>query len=232
MHQQLLQCFIFWLVAKCYQRLNMNLSSFHHLPHPRSGSESRSCEFSIARSKFFFNTQKLVVFRKTFRSARGTCLDLSGAETNSQVGNVGIFGFSGSVRRHDTPSSLFGLDHGGNRFTDGSNLVHLEQQTCARLFRDGTFDFLNVSDCQIVAHNLECVRILCCELGPAFPVIFIKGIFDGHDREICGQTLIKVTKFFSRNDVSIILSIQNERERCKITVRKKVHGVEGTKKSS
>lgn len=58
------------------------------------------------RAEFLFDTQKLIVLGKTLRTAGSTCLDLAGAQTDDNIGDRGVFGFTGSVRHHDTPTSV------------------------------------------------------------------------------------------------------------------------------
>jgi len=84
-------------------------------------------------TELLLDTEKLVVLGNTLRSAWSTGLDLTGLKTNSEVGNVGRLGLTGSVRGHDTPavglSELNSLDRLGN----GTNLVDLRVRYAPRV---------------------------------------------------------------------------------------------------
>ena len=90
------------------------LCSLLGLSHPGGRSEAFPGVDSVAGAKFLFDAKELIVLGQTLRSARSTGLDLAGAETNGKVSNVCVFGFSRSVRSHDTPSSFLGLNDGGD----------------------------------------------------------------------------------------------------------------------
>lgn len=48
-------------------------------------------------AKLFFDAEELVVFGNTIGSGHGTSLDLAGVESNDEVSDGGIFGFTGTV---------------------------------------------------------------------------------------------------------------------------------------
>jgi hypothetical protein len=66
------------------------------LTHPAWLTETLSWVLGFA-SKLLVNTKQLVVLGQTFSTARSTRLDLSGAESDSEIGNVGILCLSTTV---------------------------------------------------------------------------------------------------------------------------------------
>lgn len=67
-------------------------------------------------------------------------------------------------------------------FSDGTNLVDLEQQTVAGLFLHCPLNTLWVGYCQVIAHNLD--PYIGCELRPGSPIILVKWVLNGnHCRE-------------------------------------------------
>ena len=48
-------------------------------------------------AEFFFDSHQLVVLGDTVSTAHGTCLDLAGVDTNYEVSDCSIFGFTGTV---------------------------------------------------------------------------------------------------------------------------------------
>lgn len=79
----------------------------HSLGHPRGLSESHAWKDSRI-SQLLFNTEQLIVLGRTFTSAGSARLDLARAETNGEISNAIVLGFSRTVRGHDTPTILFG----------------------------------------------------------------------------------------------------------------------------
>lgn len=130
------------------------------LAHPRRLSKVLAGINGVAGAELLFNAQQLVVLGKALGSARGTRLDLTGAQTNGEIGNVRVFRLARSVARHDAPTGFLGLDHGGDGFRDRSDLVHLEQQTGASSFVNGAANLFNVRHGQVVTDHLECSAVL------------------------------------------------------------------------
>merc|ERR1719189_2961231 len=92
------------------------------------------------------NTHQLVVLGVAVRPARSTCLDLSAAKANSNVGYGGVLSLSRAMGAHDTPTILLAHLHSGNRLRESANLVYLQEQRIACLLLDGCFDALCVGD--------------------------------------------------------------------------------------
>ena len=60
-------------------------------------------------AELFFNTQDLIVFCQTLRSAWCTSFDLTSGEGDDQVGNECVFGFTGSMGDHGSPAVILGV---------------------------------------------------------------------------------------------------------------------------
>jgi len=125
-------------------------------------------------AQFFLNTKDLVVLGETFGTAWGSGLDLSGSKTNNKVSNEGIFGFSGTVRDHCSPSTLLSKKMGIDGLGNGTDLVYFQEETVAGLLLNSGSNTLGVGDSQVVTDNLNwgCSG----DSGPGLPVILVKGI--------------------------------------------------------
>lgn len=55
-------------------------------------------------AKLLLDTQNLVILGQTFRTAGRSSLNLTGRETNDQVGDKRILCLSGTMRNHRTPA--------------------------------------------------------------------------------------------------------------------------------
>mmetsp|Transcript_4815 Transcript_4815/g.12106 ORF Transcript_4815/g.12106 Transcript_4815/m.12106 type:complete len:204 (-) Transcript_4815:866-1477(-) len=176
--------------------------------HPRSRAESRTSIIGILSTKLLLDPQKLVVLGQPLRTARRSSLDLSGAQPHGQVCDVRILRLPAPMARHDAPAGLLGLLHGIDGLRDGPYLIHLEQQTCARLLVNRAINLFNVCHRQIVTDNLECRLILRGELGPVFPVILVERVLNCNDGVVRRKTLVEVAQLRSGNDVPIVLEVE------------------------
>jgi hypothetical protein len=77
-------------------------------------------------SKLFLDTEKLVVLGQTLRAAGSTSLDLTGTETDDDIGNGVVLGLTGAVRDHDAPSGLLGKN--GSLFCDEEVVVRRQKK--------------------------------------------------------------------------------------------------------
>lgn len=80
---------------------------------------------------------------------------LSSRQTNNQVSDEVVFGLSGTMRHHGTPTVLFGQQMSLDRFGDTTNLVHLEEEAVASFLLDSGGYSLRIGDSQIVSYNLD-----------------------------------------------------------------------------
>ena len=174
------------------------------LGHPFGFTESHSRVLG-GGAQFFFDTKQLVVLGCSFSTARSSGLDLSGAESDGQVGNVIVFGFPGTVRSHDTPTILLGKFDGIDGFGNGSDLVDLKQQTVGGLLFDGLLDFDGVGDGQVISDNLDLVSNFGDNLGPVLPVILVEGVFDSDNGVFVNEFFVKGNHFVTRQDGGSVL---------------------------
>lgn len=132
-------------------------------------------------AEFFFDSEDLIVFGQSFRSAWSTSFDLSSSQTNNQISNECILSLSWPVRHHHTPSIINTLLSSLNRFSQASNLVDLQQEGIARLLLDGSLDSLFVGDEEVIADDLYLGAEAFGDEIPSFPVVLIEGIFNWDD---------------------------------------------------
>jgi hypothetical protein len=172
-------------------------------------------------AQLFLNSQQLVVLGKTLRSARSTGLDLASAKTNNQVGNKSVFSLSGSVRDHDTPFVRESQVGRFDRLGDGSDLVHLQEQTVASFLLNGGLDTLGVGDGQVITNNLDrdgrsqvLVRFPCfygrvsaysfVRFKKRHTVILIERIFDRDNRVFLNKGAVQVGQLDTRQSLGSI----------------------------
>mmetsp|Transcript_16922 Transcript_16922/g.45876 ORF Transcript_16922/g.45876 Transcript_16922/m.45876 type:complete len:217 (+) Transcript_16922:278-928(+) len=184
-----------------------NLGSTRIRGTPRSGILSRTrsppgraeVHASIGAharlGQFFLDAQELIVLDKPLRSTRCSCLDLASTEPNGEVSYEGILGLSRAMRHHHTPTRGDGQLRGLNRFCDGADLVHLEQQRVAELLLTCHAHALGIGDQQVVAHDLRLRPNHCLELGIGFKVVLIEGVFDGDERVFLEPPLVVSNEF-------------------------------------
>lgn len=61
----------------------------------------------------------------------------------------------------------------------GRRIIHLEEQSVARLLLDSLLDTLSVGDSQVITNNLDLV--VDVEVGPRLKVVLVKGVLDRAD---------------------------------------------------
>jgi hypothetical protein len=112
------------------------------------------------------------------------------------------------MRHHDAPAGTLSHLAGADGLGHGANLVDLQQQGAASLLIDGSLDALDVSDQQIVAHNLNLASQRCSESRVSRPVVLhkvaeslaqddlefgtylIERILNGHHIVVLGELLV------------------------------------------
>ena len=82
--------------------------------------------------------------------------------------------------------------YGFKRFGERSYLVHFNEDGIARSELYAFLEEFGVCYEQIVAYQLASVADGACEFCPAFPVVFVKTVFDGVDGVFCFQLLHRV----------------------------------------
>lgn len=143
-------------------------------------------------TELLLDTEDLVELGKTLGTGRGTGLDLTGTETDSDVSNGDILGLTGAVGNHDTPVVGVGVLSGLDGLGQGTDLVDLQQKGVARLELDGLLDAEGVGDSQVITDNLEVGGLV--EVRPGLPVVLSEGVLDGDDGVLGSKGLVKVGK--------------------------------------
>ncbi len=86
------------------------------------------------------------------------------------------------MRNHCGVTGALGHFDGGEGFCQRADLVDLDQDRVGDTLLDAFTQNLGVGDEQIVADQLNLLAQRCGQGGPAFPVVFRHGVFDGDDR--------------------------------------------------
>lgn len=141
-------------------------------------------------TKLLLNTKDLVELGKALGTGRSTSLDLSGTESNDDVGDGHVLGLTRTVRDHDAPAGSVRVLGGLDGLGESADLVDLEEKGVAGLLLDGSLDALGVSHSQVITDNLEVGGLE--EVGPSLPVILSEGVLDRDDRILLRQFLVKV----------------------------------------
>lgn len=153
-------------------------------------------------TELLLDTEDLVELGETLGTGRGTSLDLTGAETNDDVGNGDILGLTRAVRNHDTPASAEGILGGLDGLSDGTDLVDLEEESVARLLLDGLLDELRVGDCEIITDDLEVGGLV--EVRPGLPVVLSEGVLDGDDGVLLGEGLVELSELLVGEPLALV----------------------------
>merc|ERR1719411_833419 len=161
-------------------------------------AEVGSCKFGVG-SQLLFNSEQLVVLGETLRPARSSSLDLASSKADNQVSDEAILSLAGPVRDHGAPALLLRHVVRLDRLGHCANLVHLQQQTIARLLLNCSGNSVGVGHQQIVAHNLD--RGVGGELGVTLPVILVKGVLDGEDRVVLDEALVHLGQLVAGDPV-------------------------------
>jgi hypothetical protein len=143
-------------------------------------------------TKLLLNAEDLVKLGKTLGTGRGTGLDLTGTETNSDVSNGDILGLTGAVGDHDTPAVGIGVLGGLDRLGQGTDLVDLQEKGVAGLELNGLLNAQRVGDSQVITDDLEVGGLV--EVAPGLPVVLSEGVLDGDNGVLGSEGLVEVGK--------------------------------------
>jgi hypothetical protein len=98
-------------------RLNFIVKTFVNLDKIKARKEVRSGSVKLCRgseilagkecsaTELFLDSEDLIVFGKTIRSARSSRFNLTSSETANQITNEVVFSFTTAVGYHNTPTS-------------------------------------------------------------------------------------------------------------------------------
>src|SRR5207249_4618392 len=85
----------------------------------------------------------------------GAGLDLAGDGGDSQIGDEGVFGFTGAVRNDGVVAGFASELDGVDGFGDCANLIELDENSVGDAFVDAAGEARGVSDEEVVAHKLD-----------------------------------------------------------------------------
>lgn len=167
-------------------------------------SEGLAGEDSLV-AELLLDSQNLVVLGQSVRAARGTTLDLTGAEAANEIADEVILGLATSVRNHDTPASSLRHVASLNRLGNGADLVDLEKESVAKFLVDTRLHSLGVRHEEIIADNLDLVAELGGHLDVGFEVILIEGVLNGNHGVLVAEVSVELEGLVLRVD-SVILA--------------------------
>merc|ERR1712032_1342498 len=142
------------------------------LGHP-NGLAPALTRVATVGTELLFDAHELVVLRVAVGAARCPRLDLTGAQAHRDVSNGGILGLPRAMRAHDAPAVLLAELHGVDGLGHRTDLVHLEEESVARLIGDRRLHALNVGHGEIVAHHLGRHPDLARHLRPRRPIVLV-----------------------------------------------------------
>ena len=133
--------------------------------------------------KLFFDSEQLIILRHPFRTTQASGLDLTHVQAHGQVSNRGIFRLTASVGDDRFEATLLRQLHSINRLGQGSDLIRFDEDGIAGFFINRSLKTLHIRDEKIIPDDLNPVSDESCKLHPAFPVIFVEGVFEGGIRQ-------------------------------------------------
>ena len=142
--------------------------------------------------QLFGNAEELVVLGETLGAARSTGLDLAGAKSDDQIGDESVFGLTGAMGNHDSPSLVVRHLAGVDGLSDRADLVNLEQQSVAALLVNSRLDALGVGHEKIITDDLNGATEVGLHLGVSIPIILVEGVLDGDQGVLIAPALVDV----------------------------------------
>ena len=134
----------------------------------------------------FFDTNQLVVFSNTVRTAHRTGFDLASSGTNS-VSDGSVFSFARTVRDNSGVASVFRHFDRSQSFGQRTDLVEFDQDGVNDAFLDAFFQDLGVGYEQIVTNQLDFVAQYFSLVCETIPVRLVQTVFDRNDWVLFGQ---------------------------------------------
>src|SRR6185437_5999920 len=122
-------------------------------------------------AQHFFDADELIVLGDTVAAARRPRLDLASVDGNNDIRDSGVLGFAGSMRYDGGVAGALGHFNGIQRFGEGADLVHLDEDGVPYPAFDSLSESLGVGDEEVIPHELNAVAQALGEELPAVPVI-------------------------------------------------------------
>ena len=104
---------------------------------------------------------------------------------------VAVLGLAGTVRHDRAISSLVRHLDGFQRFAEGADLVHLDQDGIGDAAADAFAQALGIGDKEIVADELHAAAERAGQRRPAVPIVLGHAVLDGEDGIALHQVLVE-----------------------------------------
>ena len=162
----------------------------------RHGNAPSSREES-AFVKLLLDSEKLVVFRDSFASAKASRLDLACVYSDCKVCNECIFTLAASVADDcRVTRSVCKFDR-VKRFGECSDLVEFDKDCVCNASFNALAESVSVRYEKVVADDLDLVAQFFGHQRPAFPVVFCHTVFDREDRVFRNEVFVVFDHFDS-----------------------------------
>jgi len=139
----------------------------------------------------------LVVLGDPIGTAHRTGFDLSAICGYCDIGDGGVFGLTGAVRKHAGVAVLFGELDGIKGLGQGPDLVDLDEDRVGGAGFDPFLEELDVGNEQVVADQLDFLTEAVGQQLPAIPVAFIAAVFNREDRVFFAEAGQKLDHLFA-----------------------------------
>merc|ERR1719187_2138602 len=173
---------MFYPVVYNNQSINITLIYFTLLCYLDSLAEVGAGILSIG-TKLLLNSQQLVVLSKALRSARSSSFYLACAKAHDKVSNKAVLRLTRPVGHHSAPPFSFSHVVSLNRLSHRTNLIYFQEKSIAGFL-------LNIS--------------FLCEFGISSPVILVKRILNGHNREVLDKALVHLQQRVGADPVGLL----------------------------
>ncbi|BAC17851.1 conserved hypothetical protein [Corynebacterium efficiens YS-314] len=138
------------------------------------------------------DAQQLVVLGHTVGTCRCTGLDLAAVQRDSQIGDGGVLGLTGTVGHHGGVTCAVCHVDGVEGLGEGTDLVDLDQDGVGGLLGDALLQTGRVGDEEVIADDLNLVTDLGGQCDVAIPVVLLQRILDGDDRVLVDKLGVDV----------------------------------------
>ena len=150
----------------------------------------------------FLDAKKLVVLGHAVGATHGTGLDLTGVETNGDVGDRAVFRLARAVGDDGGVARALGHLNGFKRFGKRTDLVDLDEDGVRNPLFNAFLKDGGIRHEEVVTHELDALAESGRELGPAFPVAFSHAVFDRDDRVLVDPVLENSDPFLGREGLA------------------------------
>ena len=139
------------------------------------GADSR---INCACAQLVLDSEQLIVFCNTLRSARSTGLDLAGVECYCKICNGSVCSLTGTMGRNRGITSFVSHLDCFQCLRYGTDLVQFDKDGISCTQFDTFCKSLGIGNEEIIANQLYFISQSCSEFLPAFPVFLIQTILE------------------------------------------------------